>query len=117
VFIFLSGAPCRHGAPLSAVPHQKFGQLLLYQSCLVLLYQTFLKMRACPLQAPLADTLRLFLLYQTWVGQLLLLLPATWWILSWQHHRIARHADSPKSKKDIPTFVKVCVTNCHRCRA
>lgn len=58
-------------------------------------------------QAPLSDTLRLWLLYQTWFGQLLLLLPVTWWLLSWQHHRIARHADSPDSKKDIPNFIQV----------
>jgi hypothetical protein len=36
----------------------------------------------CTLQAPFSDTLRLWLLYQTWIGQLLLLLPPTWWILS-----------------------------------
>lgn len=61
----------------------------------------------CTSQAPCADTLRLWLLYQTWIGQLLLLLPPTWWILSWQHHRVAKHADSPESKKDIPKFIKV----------
>lgn len=58
-------------------------------------------------QAPFSDALRLWLLYQTWMGQLLLWLPVTWWVLTWQHHRIARHADSPKSKKDIPALIKV----------
>jgi hypothetical protein len=51
-------------------------------------------------QAPFSQSLRLWLFYQTWVGKLLLLLlPITWWILTWQHHKIAQHADSPKSKK------------------
>jgi hypothetical protein len=58
-------------------------------------------------QAPFSDALRLWLLYQTWLGQLLLWLPVTWWVLTWQHHRIARHADSPVSKQDIPALIKV----------
>jgi phosphatidylserine decarboxylase len=62
-------------------------------------------------QAPFSDALRLWLLYQTWLGQLLLWLPVTWWVLAWQHHRIARHADSPKSKKDIPELIKVRTTS------
>jgi hypothetical protein len=58
------------------------------------------------LQCPFPDALRLTLLYKTWIGQLLLSLPLTWWILSWQHHRVARYADSPKSKKSIKPFIK-----------
>jgi phosphatidylserine decarboxylase len=59
------------------------------------------------MQFPFGSALRLWLLYRTWIGQLLLYLPVTWWFLSWQHHRIARHADSPESKKDIPSFINV----------
>ncbi|WIA37971.1 hypothetical protein OEZ86_001347 [Tetradesmus obliquus] len=55
---------------------------------------------------PFPDALRLTLLYKTWIGRLLLSLPLTWWILSWQHHRVARYANSPKSKKAIPSFIK-----------
>eukprot|EP00879_Flechtneria_rotunda_P010380 GHRR01010856.1.p1 GENE.GHRR01010856.1~~GHRR01010856.1.p1 ORF type:complete len:166 (-),score=50.16 GHRR01010856.1:71-568(-) len=49
---------------------------------------------------------REWVLYQTWIGRLLLMLPFTWWILGWQHIRVAKHADSPKSKKDVPIFIK-----------
>jgi hypothetical protein len=59
------------------------------------------------LQCPLPDALRLTFLYKTWIGQLLLSLPLTWWILSWQHHRTARYANSPRSKKAIKSFIKV----------
>lgn len=50
---------------------------------------------------------REWLLYRTWIGQLLLSLPITWWFLTIQHQRIARYADSEKSKKDIPGLIKV----------
>lgn len=49
----------------------------------------------------------MWFLYRTWLGHLLLMLPITWWYLTWQHHRIARYADSEKSKKDIPGLIKV----------
>jgi hypothetical protein len=49
----------------------------------------------------------MWLLYKTWIGQLLLRLPLTWWILTWQHHRIARYANSPKSKESVKPFIKV----------
>ncbi|KAF6253516.1 phosphatidylserine decarboxylase-domain-containing protein [Scenedesmus sp. NREL 46B-D3] len=55
---------------------------------------------------PFFDALRLTLLYQTWFGQLLLSLPLTWWFLSWQHHRVARYADSHESRKSIKPFIK-----------
>jgi len=61
-------------------------------------------------QAPFTGALRLWILYQTWIGQLLLLLPITWWILTWQHHRIAKYAESPRSKKSIKPFIKVIST-------
>jgi phosphatidylserine decarboxylase len=60
-----------------------------------------------PLQSPLGKSLRMWFLYKTWIGQLLLRLPLTWWILTWQHHRIARYADSTDSKKSIKPFIKV----------
>lgn len=66
---------------------------------------------SCPHpQAPFTGALRLWILYQTWIGQLLLLLPITWWILTWQHHRIAKYAESPRSKKSIKPFIKVSGT-------
>jgi phosphatidylserine decarboxylase len=49
----------------------------------------------------------MWLLYKTWVGRLLLRLPLTWWILTWQHHRIARYANSPESKKSVKPFIEV----------
>lgn len=68
---------------------------------------------AAAAQSPFSGTVRLWLLYHTWIGQLLLLLPMTWWVLSWQHHRIARHADSPESKQDIPKLLQVRETLRH----
>lgn len=50
---------------------------------------------------------RMSFLYHTFIGQLLLLLPPTWWILTWQHHRIAAYADSTRSKKSIKPFIEV----------
>jgi hypothetical protein len=64
------------------------------------------------LQSPLEKALRMWFLYKTWIGQLLLRLPLTWWILTWQHHRIARYADSTDSKKSIKPFIKVSVCAC-----
>jgi phosphatidylserine decarboxylase len=58
---------------------------------------------------PFLGALREMVLYQTWVGRLLLTLPPTWWFLQWQHSCIAAHANSPASKKDIPSFIKVRV--------
>eukprot|EP00878_Enallax_costatus_P008696 GHUV01009090.1.p1 GENE.GHUV01009090.1~~GHUV01009090.1.p1 ORF type:complete len:267 (+),score=54.40 GHUV01009090.1:94-801(+) len=55
---------------------------------------------------PVGIGIREWLLYRTWIGHLLLLLPTTWWILTWQHHRVARYADSEKSKKGIPSMIK-----------
>uniref|UniRef100_A0A383WB87 Phosphatidylserine decarboxylase n=1 Tax=Tetradesmus obliquus TaxID=3088 RepID=A0A383WB87_TETOB len=48
----------------------------------------------------------MWLLYKTWLGRLLLRLPLTWWILTWQHHRIARYANSPESKKSVKPFIQ-----------
>jgi phosphatidylserine decarboxylase len=55
----------------------------------------------------MGKAVRMWLLYHTWIGHLLLLLPPTWWLLTWQHHRIARYADSPRSKKSIKPFTQV----------
>lgn len=58
-------------------------------------------------QAPFADALRLWLLYKTWLGKVLLSLPITWWLLSWQHHRVGRFANSPESKRSVQSFIEV----------
>lgn len=60
-------------------------------------------------QTPLTKSLRTGLLYNTWIGRLLLRLPLTWWLLSWEHKRIAAYANSPTSKKRIPSMIKVRV--------
>lgn len=49
----------------------------------------------------------MWFLYQTLPGRLLLALPPTWWVLGWQHRRLAAYANSPRSKKSIPGLIKV----------
>jgi len=39
-------------------------------------------------QSPFMKAARMWFLYHNFIGQLLLLLPPTWWVLTWQHHRI-----------------------------
>jgi hypothetical protein len=34
------------------------------------------------MQSPLGKAVRMWLLYKTWIGRLLLCLPLTWWILA-----------------------------------
>lgn len=58
------------------------------------------------LRPPLSKSIRTALLYNTWLGRLLLQLPVTWWLLSWEHKRIAAYASSPKSVSKIRPMIK-----------
>lgn len=58
-------------------------------------------------QAPLTKALRTYLFYNTTPGRILMRLPPTWWLLSLEHKRMAAHANSPDSKEEIPSFLKV----------
>ncbi|GLC43596.1 hypothetical protein PLESTM_001493800 [Pleodorina starrii] len=62
---------------------------------------------------PLIRAVRMWWLYQTLPGRIFLQLPPTWWFIGWQHKGIAKHANSPESKKDIPALIKVLYDN-HR---
>ncbi|KAG2425672.1 hypothetical protein HXX76_013514 [Chlamydomonas incerta] len=57
-------------------------------------------------QMPPLKALRMWALYQTLPGRLLLALPPTWWVLGWQHRRLAAYANSLRSKKAIPGLIK-----------
>jgi hypothetical protein len=57
-------------------------------------------------QTPLSKSLRTLFLYNTWIGRLLMQLPPTWWLLTWEHKRIAAFANSPRSKSKISSFIK-----------
>jgi hypothetical protein len=59
------------------------------------------------MQDTLSTALRSYLLYSTPPGRLLMRLPPTWWLLGLQHKHLAQHANSPDSRKEIPSFVKV----------
>jgi hypothetical protein len=59
------------------------------------------------LQDTLSTALRTYLLYNTAPGRLLMRLPPTWWLLGLQHKHLAQHANSPESRKEIPSFIKV----------
>ncbi|KAI8468738.1 MAG: phosphatidylserine decarboxylase-domain-containing protein [Monoraphidium minutum] len=62
--------------------------------------------RATGARTPLSKTLRTYFLYSTWLGCLLLQLPIMWWLLSWEHRRIASFANSPRSKGKIAGMIK-----------
>ncbi|KIY95811.1 phosphatidylserine decarboxylase [Monoraphidium neglectum] len=59
-----------------------------------------------PEPTPFTFSLRTALLYNTWFGRFLLKLPITWWLLTLQHKRIAKFANSPKSKSKIKSLIR-----------
>lgn len=68
---------------------------------------TRLLLGAFAMQDTLSTALRSYLLYSTPPGRFLMRLPPTWWLLGLQHKHLAQHANSPDSRKEIPSFVKV----------
>ncbi|KXZ53485.1 hypothetical protein GPECTOR_7g935 [Gonium pectorale] len=55
---------------------------------------------------PFPQAFRRAFLYSTPLGHMVLSFPPSWWIIGWQHKRLATYANSPRSKKDIQQLIK-----------